>query len=233
MYNEDYDRDYERNRDRERDRDRDRDRDYDRDRDRDYDRDRDRDYDRDYHRPPLKNDCTDDDIRNEIDRLRGEISNLKRSLEDRKAENNELRKSMKASDQANYELLTNISKSLEALGVKIDGLDSGIAEKFKKYQESARDDFEELNLPIESKCASIEEKIKALQSNLDYNEPLKEQIDGMTEAVKETLAERFGSKTIGDVLKKEASISTFIIANTIGIVVLLALMCFFIISLMS
>ena len=62
---------------------------------------------------------------------------------------------------------------------------------------------------------------------------MKEQIGSITDSVRETLTERFGSKTIGDVLKKEASISTFIIADTIGIVILLALMCFFIISLMT
>ncbi|MBR5636002.1 MAG: hypothetical protein IKW81_03615 [Pseudobutyrivibrio sp.] len=231
MYKDERDRDYDRDRDRDRDRDYDRDRD--RDRDRDYDRDRERDRDRDYERErdrererQPKGALTDEEIWDEIDRLRSEISGLKRALEERKAENSDLRRSMKASEAANYELLTNISNSLEAIGVKID-------DSFKKYQEAAREDFEEMNLPIESKCTSIEEKLKTLQSNLDYNEPLKEQIDSMTDSVRETLAERFGSKTIGDVLKKEASISTFIIANTIGIVVLLALMCFFIISLMS
>ena len=101
-----------------------------------------------------------------------------------------------------------------------------------KSSSSLHDDLDELNMPMEAKCESIDERLKTLQENLDYSDPMKETMEAAAESMRETLTERFGSKTIGDVLQKLASISTFMIADSIGIVVLLGLMCFFIISLM-
>ena len=119
-----------------------------------------------------------------------------------------------------------------ALSGKLDTLDEDVAESIKKLQKSFGE-LDELNLPIEAKCEAIEERLKNLQNNLDYADPMKEQMEAATEGMKEALSEKFGSKTIGDVLQKLATVNTFLIADSIGIVVLLALMCFFIISLMK
>jgi chromosome segregation ATPase len=227
----DRDRDYDRDRDRDRERDRDRDRDYDRDRDRDreVDRDRDRDYDRD--RDSQRENRRDYDvmddkqIRDEIDRLRKEIYNLKDALEARKAENGELKMAIRQLEKTNVDLIG-------ALSGKLDTLDEGVGENIKKLQKSFGE-LEELNLPVEAKCDAIEERLKSLQESLDYSDPMKEQMEQAAEGMKDVLAEKFGSKTIGDVLQKLATVNTFLIADSIGIVVLLALMCFFIISLMK
>ena len=228
----DYDRDYDRDRDRDRGRGRDRDRDYDRDYDRDRDRDRNRDYDRDDDRNDDRGrdrDYMDDrQIRDEIDRLRKEVYNLKDALENRRAENADLKAAIRQAEKNNVELLTAITATLNDMSARMDGL-NGV----DKLKASLRDELEEINIPVEAKCQAIEERLKTLQENLDYTEPMKEQVGLAAESMKETLAEKFGTKTIGDVLQKLASISTFLIADSIRIVVLLASMCFFIISLIK
>ena len=229
-----YDRDYDRDRDRERDRDRDYDRDRDRDRDLDRDRDRDRDYDRDVRRDGPSDDYSDDrQIRDEGDRLRREINQLKDALESRRAENADLKATIRQAEKNNVELLNAIIESLNNIGTKVDGMDGDMGSSIKKSLSSLKDDLDEINLPVAAKCEAIESRLKTLQENLDYGEPMKEKMEAATEGMKEALAEKFGSKTIGDVLQKLASINTFLIADSIGIVVLLALMCFFIISLIK
>ncbi|SHI45589.1 hypothetical protein [Pseudobutyrivibrio xylanivorans] len=226
----DYNRDRDYDRDRDRDRDSDRDRNYDRDDDRgrDRDRDRDRDYDRDNDRNRDRDTMDERQIREEIDRLRREVYNLKDALENRRAENQDLKMAIKQAEKNNAELLTAITATLNDMSTRMDNLNG-----LDKLKSSIRDEFEEANMPMEAKCQAIEERLKTLQDNLDYTEPMKEQMGIAAEGMRETLAEKFGTKTIGDVLQKLASISTFLIADSIGIVVLLALMCFFIISLIK
>jgi chromosome segregation ATPase len=164
-------------------------------------------------------------IREEIDRLKREVYNLKDVLEARKSENGELKMAIKQLEKTNVDLLS-------ALNARLDTLDEGVSGSIKKVQNSLND-LDELNMPVEAKCEAIEERLKSLQESLDYADPLKNQMEQVTEGMKDVLAEKFGSKTIGDVLQKLATVNTFLIANSIGIVVLLALMCFFIISLMK
>ena len=237
-YDRDYDRDREQNRDRDYDRDRDRDRDYDRDRDRerDRDRDRDRDYDRDSRREDYREDRREDpdymddrQIREEIDRLRREVNKLKDALDDRRAENADLKSAIKQAEKNSVQLLNVINTTLTDMAARLESLEGSDAKDLKKV---LRDDLEELNMPVAAKCEAIEERLKTMQENLDYATPIKDQMEIVSESMKETLGEKFGSKTIGDVLQKLASVNTFLIADSIGIVVLLGLMCFFIISLM-
>ena len=131
------------------------------------------------------------------------------------------------------DLLNAIIESLNNIGTKVDGMDGDMGSSIKKSLSSLKDDLDEINLPVAAKCEAIESRLKTLQENLVYGEPMKEKMEAATEGMKEALAEKFGSKTIGDVLQKLASINTFLIADSIGIAVLLALMCFFIISLIK
>ena len=139
---------------------------------------------------------------------------------------------IRQADKSNQELLAAITATLTDMSGRIDGMDEQVSGSIKKIESTLRDDMDELNIPVEAKCDAIEERLKTLQNNLDYAEPMKEQMEAAAESMRETLAERFGSKTIGDVLQKLATINTFLIAHSIGIVVLLALMCFFIVSLL-
>ncbi len=187
----------------------------------------------DYRRDDRRDDYDDDrQVRDEIERLKREIYALKDSLDRKGQENADLRMMIKQADRSNQELLSAITKTLSEMSQRMDGMDEEIGSNIKKMQSTLKDDLDDMNLPIEAKCDSIEERLKTLQNNLDYADPMKEQLEAATEGMRETLAERFGSKTIGDVLQKLATINTFLIADSIGIVVLLALMCFFIISLL-
>jgi len=177
-------------------------------------------------------DYDDRELRDEIDRLKDELYTIKRTLEDRRGESSDILQLIKASETTNTNLFENLTTSIDSLNVKIDEIQESVEESLKKVKSGIRDEIDEATAPMETKCSEIDSRIKKLQDNLDYSEPMKEQMETMKNDLSETLASKFGSKTIGDVLQKLANINTFVLADVIGTVMLLALMCYFIISLM-
>lgn len=177
-------------------------------------------------------DYTTDEIQSEVDRLRYELNTLKRTIDERRADSQEIKSAIVHSEAVYSQQLAEIGKLLEDLGNILNGVQVGIDTKLKNIPSKVSEEIEDAMIPVANKCEIIDERIKAMSSSVDnITGPIDEKMEDMNRTLTDTLASKFGSKNIGDVLKKLSSVSIFVTANMIGTITLLVLMCYFIISL--
>lgn len=158
----------------------------------------------------------EDEVRQEIERLYDEIYDLKRSMNGRSTTSRRARlydyEDSYRDSRANKEMMSLVSKRLDNISDKLDTIDS------KKD-------------PLEKKIDDIEDRLRSIQSSLDYQVPFKNHMEKVSDDLNKNLDARFGNKTFSELWGKLSAMSAIVMANLVGTVMLLVLICYFIFNL--
>ena len=109
-------------------------------------------------------DYTTDEIQSEVDRLRYELNTLKRTIDERRADSQEIKSAIVHSEAVYSQQLAEIGKLLEDLGNILNGVQVGIDTKLKNIPSKVSEEIEDAMIPVANKCEIIDERIKAIQS---------------------------------------------------------------------
>ena len=169
-------------------------------------------------------------IREEMNRLRQELEILRRAVEDQENENDELRRDIDYSNMETAESVRAVMKAVEKLGSRFDLLEKMIISNTADIKSGIRDDMDELNMPISSKCLDIETQIKQLQTTMDNCGSVKEEVGALSEEISTQLHETFADIKFRDIFRKVETTSLFQVVNMVGTILVLAMMCFLIIA---
>ena len=171
-------------------------------------------------------------LRMEIDRIRGELEVLQRALRERESEGEELKRVLRANETANGEMLHTILNSLEAIAARMEEMDEDFSAGIQEVKAGIHDDMDEFNLPVESKCQSIEDRIISLQDHLDYAAPVKDQMEELTTQVTANIEEKLGGKSLNQIFNKVSSAMAIGIINMVGTIMIMLLFAFMIFRMM-
>lgn len=173
-------------------------------------------------------------LRAEVARLSRELDDMRRKLADQAADIREeksaradiIAKTENISATIDEKQIETITDSIGEIDGKLNGIDANINSNIKNVKRELSDSMDEHYEGIIDKLRSLSSKTKE-----NNNEELISEIDKIQGAVADKITEKFGTRNIGDVLKKVNSLQTLVMANMIGTVLTLVIVCYLILSL--
>ena len=153
----------------------------------------------------------DSELRDEIDRLYDELYQIRRSNADMRYRRDEAVDLYRGRSKDHSDELEAINNKLDELAKRLD--------KFEKRDED-----------IVLKISAAEERLHALQNSLDYQTPFKNQMEKVNDEISKCMTTKFGSRTLPELWNKVSGLSAIIMANLVGTVMLIALICFYLVN---
>lgn len=166
----------------------------------------------------------------EIERLREQADELSAALQERVVQSQKLQRTLGDREKEYNDCTRTIERTLEDLRGQIESLDLRTSEQLHCVKEDFYKSLVDQNKILESTCVEIDKRLKELQRELailnDNDNSIKVDVNNALDE----LESKVDKKTIRELTKKNSLLMGITIANTTGIVVVLGLLCYLLIS---